>query len=40
MPVKVVGGFGCPTSATTSIFNATYNVTDVTAPGTQITVSS
>ncbi|MFE6775044.1 hypothetical protein [Streptomyces sp. NPDC057702] len=39
VPVKVVGGFGCPTSATSSTFSATYDVTDVTDPGSQITVS-
>ncbi|PSJ24329.1 hypothetical protein B7P34_33975 [Streptosporangium nondiastaticum] len=37
--VKVEGGFGCPTSATTSVFNAVYDVTDTTDPGSQITVS-
>ncbi|MDT9686681.1 hypothetical protein RND61_32145 [Streptomyces sp. TRM76323] len=39
VPVKVVGGFGCPTSATTSSFSATYLVTDTTDPARQITVS-
>ncbi|MBC3989066.1 hypothetical protein H8N00_09275 [Streptomyces sp. AC563] len=39
VPVKVEGGFGCPTSSTSSTFNATYLVTDVTDPGSQITVS-
>ncbi|MEU7181634.1 MULTISPECIES: hypothetical protein [Streptomyces] len=39
VPVTVVGGFGCPTSATTSVFNATYQVTDVTDPSSQITVT-
>ncbi|CAM5557035.1 hypothetical protein [Streptomyces abikoensis] len=38
VPVKVEGGFGCPTSATTSVFNAVYDVTDTTDPGSQITV--
>ncbi|OEJ34687.1 hypothetical protein [Streptomyces subrutilus] len=38
VPVKVTGGFGCPTSATTSTFNAVYLVTDTTAPAQQITV--
>ncbi|MET9294211.1 hypothetical protein [Streptomyces sp. NPDC003077] len=38
VPVKVVGGFGCPTSATTSTFNATYQVVDTTDPASQITV--
>ncbi|MFF4155794.1 hypothetical protein [Streptomyces sp. NPDC001678] len=39
-PVKVEGGFGCPTSATTATLNATYDITDVTDPSTQITVGS
>ncbi|GAA2474084.1 hypothetical protein GCM10010406_07580 [Streptomyces thermolineatus] len=30
VPVTVVGGFGCPTSATTSTFNATYDVPGIT----------
>ncbi|MGW1763975.1 hypothetical protein ACWCQL_07795 [Streptomyces sp. NPDC002073] len=38
VPVKVTGGFGCPTSATTSTFNAVYLVTDTTDPAQQITV--
>ncbi|MFF5130154.1 hypothetical protein ACFY41_24855 [Streptomyces syringium] len=39
VPVKVTGGFGCPTGAVTSAFNAVYDVTDVTDPASQITVS-
>ncbi|MCX5010394.1 hypothetical protein OG765_05270 [Streptomyces sp. NBC_00555] len=38
VPVKVTGGFGCPTSATSSTFNALYLVTDSTDPAQQITV--
>ncbi|MFB6823188.1 hypothetical protein ACFCXA_16565 [Streptomyces virginiae] len=38
VPVTVTGGFGCPTSATTSLFNAVYKVTDTTDPAQQITV--
>ncbi len=38
MPVKVTGGFGCPTSATTSTFNAVYKVSDETDPAQNITV--
>lgn len=37
-PVKVTGGFGCPTSATSGTLTATYAVTDVSNPGTPITV--
>ncbi|MFG2142468.1 hypothetical protein [Streptomyces sp. NPDC048650] len=39
VPVKVVGGFGCPTGATSSTFNAAYRVTDTTDPASQITVT-
>ncbi|MFF4531761.1 hypothetical protein ACFY1P_21125 [Streptomyces sp. NPDC001407] len=39
-PVKVTGGFGCPTATTSSLFNATYDITDATDPSSQITVSS
>ncbi|MFF7297026.1 hypothetical protein [Streptomyces sp. NPDC008265] len=38
VPVKVTGGFGCPTSATTSTFNAVYKVSDETDPAQNITV--
>ncbi|MGW0392858.1 hypothetical protein ACWDYJ_18525 [Streptomyces sp. NPDC003042] len=40
VPVKVTGGFGCPTSATFSVFNAIYKVTDTTDPAQQITVGA
>ncbi|MFZ3492987.1 hypothetical protein ACODT5_07100 [Streptomyces sp. 5.8] len=39
VPVTVTGGFGCPTSATASTFNAVYKVTDTTNPAQQITVA-
>ncbi|MCX5380873.1 hypothetical protein [Streptomyces sp. NBC_00091] len=39
VPVTVTGGFGCPTSATSSTFNAVYKVTDTTDPAQQITVT-
>ncbi|MGO4460204.1 hypothetical protein AB4039_23330 [Streptomyces sp. M-16] len=39
VPVTVTGGFGCPTSATSSAFNAVYKVTDTTDPAQQITVA-
>ncbi|MCF6521815.1 hypothetical protein HOY81_01680 [Streptomyces sp. JJ36] len=39
VPVDVVGGFGCPTSADTSDFSATYEITDVTDPASDITVT-
>ncbi|TSB25285.1 hypothetical protein [Streptomyces benahoarensis] len=38
VPVKVEGGFGCPTTATSSHFNATYTVSDTTDPASRITV--
>ncbi|MFG2616401.1 hypothetical protein ACGFXC_02145 [Streptomyces sp. NPDC048507] len=39
VPVTVTGGFGCPTSATSSTFNAVYKVTDTTNAAQQITVT-
>ncbi|KAF4405503.1 MULTISPECIES: hypothetical protein [Streptomyces] len=39
VPVTVEGGFGCPTSSEVSVFNAVYEVTDVTDPAAQITVT-
>ncbi|MBB5938684.1 hypothetical protein [Streptomyces zagrosensis] len=39
VPIKVIGGFGCPTSSTSSTFNVAYNVTDVTDSASQITVT-
>ncbi|WP_030991115.1 hypothetical protein [Streptomyces sp. NRRL S-1813] len=39
VPVKVTGGFGCPTSSTSSTFNAVYQVSDTTDPASQITVT-
>ncbi|WKX70097.1 hypothetical protein [Streptomyces sp. XD-27] len=39
VPVKVVGGFGCPTTATSSTFTVAYDVTDATDPASQITVT-
>ncbi|WP_424210837.1 hypothetical protein ACN20G_01355 [Streptomyces sp. BI20] len=38
VPVTVTGGFGCPTTATSSTFNAVYTVADTTNPAQQITV--
>ncbi|SCK18733.1 hypothetical protein [Streptomyces sp. WMMB 322] len=40
VPVKVEGGFGCPTSATTSEFSAVYEITDTTDPGADVAVNS
>lgn len=39
VPVSVTGGFGCPTSTTESLFSADYAVSNVSDPGTPITVS-
>ncbi|MFI9200593.1 hypothetical protein [Streptomyces sp. NPDC053048] len=39
VPVKIEGGFGCPTTSKTAVFNATYDITDVTDPSSQIVVS-
>ena len=40
VPVKVEGGFGCPTSATTSEFSAVYEITDTTDSGADVAVNS
>ncbi|MFC4376659.1 hypothetical protein ACFO5K_21415 [Nocardia halotolerans] len=37
-PIKVTGGFGCPTSATTGSVTATYTVNNTSNPSTPITV--
>ncbi|MFE0102933.1 hypothetical protein [Streptomyces sp. NPDC059009] len=38
IPVKIEGGFFCPTSITSAAITATYKVTDVTDPAQHITV--
>jgi YD repeat-containing protein len=38
LPIKVTGGFGCPTGATTATFTARYQITDTTDATQQITV--
>jgi hypothetical protein len=40
VPVKVEGGFGCPTSATSSEFSAVYEITDTTDTGADVAVNS
>lgn len=40
VPVKVEGGFGCPTSSTSSEFSATYEITDTTNPDADVAVTS
>jgi hypothetical protein len=40
LPIKVTGGLGCPTAATTATFKARYAVTDTTDATQQITVSA
>ncbi len=40
VPVKVEGGFGCPTSSTSSDFSATYEITDTTNPDADVAVTS
>lgn len=40
VPVVVTGGFGCPTSATSSTFTANYSITDTTNSAAQIAVAS
>ncbi|WP_438297549.1 hypothetical protein [Streptomyces sp. HUAS TT7] len=40
IPVKIEGGFFCPTSITSATITATYKVTDTTDPARSITVSA
>lgn len=40
VPVRVEGGFGCPTSATTSQFGAVYEITDTTDTSADVAVNS
>ncbi|NLU71371.1 hypothetical protein HCC61_01435 [Streptomyces sp. HNM0575] len=40
VPVKVEGGFGCPTSATSSEFSAVYEISDTTDTGADVAVES
>ncbi|WP_172387828.1 hypothetical protein [Streptomyces sp. MNP-20] len=39
VPVKIEGGFFCPTSITTATITSSYQVTDTTDPAQQITVT-
>jgi hypothetical protein len=39
VPVKVEGGFGCPTSTTGSEFGATYEITDTSDAGADVSVT-
>ena len=38
LPIRVTGGFFCPTDATTATFRATYDIADLTDPLQRITV--
>ncbi len=40
VPMKVTGGALCPTSQTSGAFSATYDITDTTTPGSQITIAN
>ncbi|OEV07529.1 hypothetical protein [Streptomyces nanshensis] len=40
VPVTVEGGFGCPTSATSSEFGAVYEITDTTDTSADVAVNS
>lgn len=40
VPVKVTGGFFCPTGSTSATFTASYDITDTTSPSSQIAVTS
>ena len=37
--LRITGGFGCPTSATSGTFTGTYSITDVSNPGASITIT-
>jgi hypothetical protein len=39
VPMTVTGGALCPTSQTSGTFSATYDITDTTTPGSQITIA-
>jgi YD repeat-containing protein len=39
LPIKVTGGFGCPTGATAATFTARYQITDTTDGTQQVTVA-
>jgi hypothetical protein len=39
LPIKVTGGLGCPTGATTATFSARYQIADTTDPTQQITLA-
>lgn len=40
IPVRVTGGFGCPTAATSAIFRAVYSIADTTDPTQLFTVTA
>lgn len=40
VPIKVAGGFGCPTAATSAVFSAVYRVDDTTDPASTITITA
>ncbi|GFJ94938.1 hypothetical protein [Phytohabitans rumicis] len=40
VPIRVTGGLGCPTAATSAVFRATYEVANTTDPASPITVTA
>ena len=40
VPIRVTGGFGCPTAATSAVFRATYEISDTTDPAQQLAVTA
>jgi hypothetical protein len=40
VPIRVTGGFGCPTAATSAVFSATYEIADTTDPAQQLALTA
>jgi hypothetical protein len=40
VPIRVTGGFGCPTAATSAVFRAAYEITDTTDPAQQLALTA
>lgn len=40
VPIRVTGGFGCPTAATSALFRAIYEIADTTDPARQLAITA
>jgi hypothetical protein len=40
VPIRVTGGFGCPTAATSAVFRASYEIADTTDPAQLLTLTA